>query len=131
MITLAYATSYSGHCEDSKLDDNEQWWTLSDNGTIVLNQSGSSFSFVTQDYGFAEGDIASIAMYCKDWFNLTSTWNENIVIDSVFPIWDSVISYTNDNNEQIILDSNQSMSCLLYTSPSPRDAHESRMPSSA
>ena len=23
------------------------------------------------------------------------------------------------------------MSCLLYTSPSPRDAHESRMPSSA
>ena len=24
-----------------------------------------------------------------------------------------------------------STSCLLYTSPSPRDAHESRMPSSA
>ena len=24
-----------------------------------------------------------------------------------------------------------SASCLLYTSPSPRDAHESRMPSSA
>ena len=24
-----------------------------------------------------------------------------------------------------------SISCLLYTSPSPRDAHESRMPSSA
>ena len=23
------------------------------------------------------------------------------------------------------------ISCLLYTSPSPRDAHESRMPSSA
>jgi len=115
MITLAYTTSYMGNCEDSKLDDNEQWWTLSDNGTIVLNQSGSSFSFVTQDYGFAEGDIASIAMYCKDWFNLTSTWNENIVIDSVFPIWDSVISYTDDNNEQIILDSNQSMSVKSNT----------------
>ena len=25
----------------------------------------------------------------------------------------------------------QSIGCLLYTSPSPRDAHESRMPSSA
>ena len=25
----------------------------------------------------------------------------------------------------------QDLSCLLYTSPSPRDAHESRMPSSA
>ena len=27
--------------------------------------------------------------------------------------------------------SSQSDTCLLYTSPSPRDAHESRMPSSA
>ena len=27
--------------------------------------------------------------------------------------------------------SNLSITCLLYTSPSPRDAHESRMPSSA
>ena len=27
--------------------------------------------------------------------------------------------------------SSQSIYCLLYTSPSPRDAHESRMPSSA
>ena len=26
---------------------------------------------------------------------------------------------------------NTGLSCLLYTSPSPRDAHESRMPSSA
>ena len=26
---------------------------------------------------------------------------------------------------------NSALSCLLYTSPSPRDAHESRMPSSA
>ena len=25
----------------------------------------------------------------------------------------------------------EKLSCLLYTSPSPRDAHESRMPSSA
>ena len=25
----------------------------------------------------------------------------------------------------------KSVNCLLYTSPSPRDAHESRMPSSA
>ena len=30
-----------------------------------------------------------------------------------------------------ILKKNNFKSCLLYTSPSPRDAHESRMPSSA
>ena len=28
-------------------------------------------------------------------------------------------------------DTGESVTCLLYTSPSPRDAHESRMPSSA
>ena len=46
----------------------------------------------------------------------------------------------NQNKEKIIIDINEKkiMSiedgytiCLLYTSPSPRDAHESRMPSSA
>ena len=31
----------------------------------------------------------------------------------------------------IYLEGSQEETCLLYTSPSPRDAHESRMPSSA
>ena len=33
--------------------------------------------------------------------------------------------------QEFNLFANQAQSCLLYTSPSPRDAHESRMPSSA
>ena len=33
--------------------------------------------------------------------------------------------------EQGEIDFSYSIPCLLYTSPSPRDAHESRMPSSA
>ena len=33
--------------------------------------------------------------------------------------------------EQISVHKNSFSTCLLYTSPSPRDAHESRMPSSA
>ena len=31
----------------------------------------------------------------------------------------------------LIIELERAYSCLLYTSPSPRDAHESRMPSSA
>ena len=34
-------------------------------------------------------------------------------------------------NSSIVPLMNQDLICLLYTSPSPRDAHESRMPSSA
>ena len=36
-----------------------------------------------------------------------------------------------DNRKTKSLDPNNNKVCLLYTSPSPRDAHESRMPSSA
>ena len=34
-------------------------------------------------------------------------------------------------NKFISICTPKSINCLLYTSPSPRDAHESRMPSSA
>ena len=33
--------------------------------------------------------------------------------------------------KEYLLEETPNISCLLYTSPSPRDAHESRMPSSA
>ena len=36
-----------------------------------------------------------------------------------------------DWNSKINVISRKDITCLLYTSPSPRDAHESRMPSSA
>ena len=36
-----------------------------------------------------------------------------------------------DSNDVVALIDNPKYTCLLYTSPSPRDAHESRMPSSA
>ena len=42
-----------------------------------------------------------------------------------------LVNATIDENVSQAIDQIRSMSCLLYTSPSPRDAHESRMPSSA
>ena len=35
------------------------------------------------------------------------------------------------NNDPTLMFTNSGMVCLLYTSPSPRDVEESRMPSSA
>ena len=116
MITLNSITAYHGDCEDSSLDNNQQWWTLSNNGTIVLTHFGDEISFISQDYGFEEGDVASIVMHCKDWFNVTSTWYDNVVIDSIFPVWESVISYINEENERIILDNNQSITVKSDTS---------------
>ena len=39
--------------------------------------------------------------------------------------------YTVERLPLLVDFSTRNLSCLLYTSPSPRDAHESRMPSSA
>ena len=72
MITLNSPTSYYGECEDSSLDHNQQWWTLSNNNTLVLTHYGDNLSFIPQDYGFQEAEVASIVMFCKDWFNTTA-----------------------------------------------------------
>ena len=39
--------------------------------------------------------------------------------------------FNSKNLESYFIIESQGKVCLLYTSPSPRDAHESRMPSSA
>ena len=39
--------------------------------------------------------------------------------------------YTLDNGLTVMLNEDRNETCLLYTSPSPRDVEESRMPSSA
>ena len=107
MIALNSSTNYYGDCEDSSLDINQQWWTLSNNGTLVKTHYGDTFSFIPENYNFYGGQVASVVMHCKDWFNSTNTWYETIVIDSVFPTWDSVISYVNEFGQTIILDSNE------------------------
>ena len=44
----------------------------------------------------------------------------------------SIVQHFYDQKATVYLTgTNSSLICLLYTSPSPRDAHESRMPSSA
>ena len=62
----------------------------------------------------------------------------NAVVDTNYSNpdqWANPEGYTYIENSKgtTILDRNfvQVYPCLLYTSPSPRDAHESRMPSSA
>ena len=42
-----------------------------------------------------------------------------------------ISSYVGSDIDVLVADPNQDISCLLYTSPSPRDKRQSRMPSSA
>ena len=45
--------------------------------------------------------------------------------------WDNGHMWSSQEITNTIIESEQSSSCLLYTSPSPRDRQKSRMPSSA
>ena len=57
---------------------------------------------------------------------------EVVIVGSGFSGLTSAHFLKNEGIENVcILEKNSSLGCLLYTSPSPRDAHESRMPSSA
>ena len=47
-------------------------------------------------------------------------------------IRDSLLGIPHNENDWVVINSShEEMICLLYTSPSPRDGHQSRMPSSA
>ena len=45
--------------------------------------------------------------------------------------WPALLKNWHDKPEEVIMPEGESINCLLYTSPSPRDATLSRMPSSA
>ena len=55
--------------------------------------------------------------------------NNNKVEKQVFTLGVNAVMLTEEEMRQRFAE--QLMPCLLYTSPSPRDAHESRMPASA
>ena len=79
------------------------------------------------DINIVSADVSVLKQDRVDWDqNVTTTttnsayWRDtHLSVLSTSATWDSVYNYV------------QSSSCLLYTSPSPRDVEESRMPSSA
>ena len=56
----------------------------------------------------------------------TSSGFDTQTLDAMKKLHDKILTFGGDEVCMTMFDD-----CLLYTSPSPRDAHESRMPSSA
>ena len=75
------------------------------------------FDRITKLYILKLAEVeAMVDIYITSYLNLFLIWNKGIAF-GLFSIDGSVIY--------------NSITCLLYTSPSPRDKHRSRMPSSA
>ena len=70
-------------------------------------------------------------------FTFSSIAEEKVLKDqnTEFSVYTGMFDFSDDGKKSTLIGfqhQNENLnSCLLYTSPSPRDAHESRMPSSA
>ena len=76
----------------------------------------SRFNSFGKYYFRSAEDILEAIKPFNDELGIAVTINEELIATDPMPIIQSTARLTD---------------CLLYTSPSPRDAHESRMPSSA
>ena len=85
-----------------------------DTGPEIFNQLDGKIDGFICSCGTG-GTLTGVAQYLKE-------QNNNIKIGLVDPYGAALYSFFTEGKLE---------SCLLYTSPSPRDAHESRMPSSA
>ena len=88
-IPLETPTHYSGECVDSALDQTTQWWTVHNNGILMLSIDGDSLEFTASELNFSHGEVASVVMHCMDSFSSSSNWYENIIIDGESPTWDA------------------------------------------
>ena len=56
----------------------------------------------------------------------------DVIVIGGGPAGSTVARYVAEGGKEVlVIDGRESIGCLLYTSPSPRDVEESRMPSSA
>ena len=111
------------HYNDALIDSNGDAWIFGDNGIIVFGEELTNWSLIET---VTSEDL------------LTAYSNENLVVAAgtngtvIYKTtqseqWLDVSINSEENINSISLNSN----CLLYTSPSPRDKRQSRMPSSA
>ena len=87
---------------------------------LILASGGSKFGLIDSSLWASQARFASSG----DWTGLTQWQTENCVVDTK----SGSQSRATESTSTI---SSSSASCLLYTSPSPRDKRQSRMPSSA
>nr|AIE90349.1 D-aminoacylase [uncultured marine group II/III euryarchaeote AD1000_02_G03] len=107
-IPLDIPTHYTGECIDSALDQTTQWWTVHNNGTMMLSVDGDNLEFTASELNFTHGQVASVVMHCMDSFSSSSNWNENILIDGESPTWEALFEIQIDG-ETIELDSDKAI----------------------
>ena len=101
-------------------------------GSLKMNEFKNEFPNRFIQVGIAEANMMGIAagMTIGGKIPFTGTF-ANFSTGRVYDQIRQSIAYSGKNVKICASHAGITLGCLLYTSPSPRDAHESRMPSSA
>ena len=102
------------------------------NGVVLCIATNGSEVFTGGDDGrflqiSPDGTIKEIASFGTRWVDNVAATKDNMVCSS----GKNAYLWSSGNTKEKILEHTSTIGCLLYTSPSPRDATLSRMPSSA
>ena len=92
------------------------------------------FAFLAEGTTEESEALAQPSIILYPWMPLSAQKEIFVRLDEVVSIYDAHSAVSDkyyELLEQVITKNGQSEGCLLYTSPSPRDVEESRMPSSA
>ena len=82
-------------------------------------------------YYKSKKNTSPIALVLQPHPQYGGTMNNKVVVDTFHTFMENDFSVCRVNFRGVGKSDGEFDNCLLYTSPSPRDAHESRMPSSA
>ena len=143
-LLVIILSTFCLNIQGQNLDDALRYSQLLPGGSARVLGSGGAFGAMGGDFGVTSLNISGLADYKSKELMFTLSYNQantevsngetvigdnsgqEVIIENLAFITHKVPK----NNEKLIA-SNFSIGCLLYTSPSPRDATLSRMPSSA
>ena len=111
----------------SDIDGDDLSYSITGGSDITANLTGSDISFsAPENYNGSESFTVSVSDG-----ELTDSQNITVTIIPVNDAPVATVDLSGSTNEDQSVVVNLSGTCLLYTSPSPRDPTKSRMPSSA
>ena len=109
-------TAVVGSGETFTVEVNGVTYTAGDGNLVYYSSGNWTLNIPTP---MADGTFEVVATVTDVFGNpYADTSSDELIVDTTAPVTPTVISQTTNN-------------CLLYTSPSPRDKRQSRMPSSA
>ena len=118
-----YAHGIRDYIKYEPLIDSVRWDIKDFMNWISSDNERTKYKFLLQQYGYEQSDLNEIPAFTQNMvYYPTNKVRINVNKENVLKS-----GLVSENDKELIVD----YICLLYTSPSPRDAHESRMPSSA